>query len=194
MDTKTKAPSTSEAFDKMYSSLGHLAWTDKRIPKELKELVITKQPKTSLELGSGLATFSIYMASQGINATGVDFSPTAIEKANKRLEQLTQKPKLLVSDVTNLKVLSEPFDVAFDVGCFHCLNETGQIKYVSELHRLLKPNATLLIWALDGSPSDIKLTPGYIEEVFENRFKLTNSKFSRRRVIASHWYWLTRQE
>lgn len=194
MDTKSEAPSSSKEFDKVYkSAFKHWIWTDTRIPKELKRLVEQKKPKNSLEFGCGLGIFSTYLAEQGIEATGVDFSATAIEKANKRVSQKKQKPTLVVGDVTNLEMLSQPFDVAFDVGCFHCLNETAQKKYVNEACRLLKPGSTLLLWALDGSPIGIKLTPNYMQQVFGEYFQLDNSEFSRRRIASSHWYWLIRK-
>jgi ubiquinone/menaquinone biosynthesis C-methylase UbiE len=74
------------------------------------------------------------------------------------------------------------------------LYEEGQQKYVSEVYRLLKPGGTHLIWALDTSPSDININPDFIAKTFENGFQLVNSKFSRRRIIASHWYWLVREK
>ena len=185
---------TGEEFDKVYRSfIGPLIWTDNRIPKELKEIVELNNPKTSLELGCGLGIFSSFMASQGIKATGVDFSSVAIEKANKRVANNTDKPVYIVGDVTNLEIINKQFDVSYDVGCFHCLNEESQQKYVSEIYRLLKPGATHLIWALDSSPSGIKLSPDYIAKQFENNFQLKKSTFSRRRIVASHWYWLVRE-
>jgi len=191
MSIKFNAPTTNKDFDKAYNAQITF-WGDIRIPKELKELVETCNPKTSLELGCGLGRFSIYMAEQGIKATGVDFSSVAIEKAKKRVANSEHKPTFLVGDVTNLEMFNEQFDISFDVGCFHCLNGEGQQKYVSEIYRLLKPGATHLIWALDSAPSDIKITPDYIAKTFENGFQLVNSMFSRRRIIASHWYWLAR--
>ena len=192
-EIKSKPPSTSDQFNKVYRSpIASWAWRDIRIPKELNELVETNNPKTSLELGCGIGGFSTYMAEQGIKATGVDFSSVAIEKAKKRVANSEHKPTFLVGDVTNLEMFNEQFDISFDVGCFHCLNGEGQQKYVSEIYRLLKPGATHLIWALDSAPSDIKITPDYIAKTFENGFQLVNSMFSRRRIIASHWYWLTR--
>ena len=186
---------TGEEFDKVYRSfIGPLIWTDSRIPKELKEIVELNNPKTSLELGCGLGIFSSFMASQGIKATGVDFSSVAIEKANKRVANNTDKPVYIVGDVTNLEIINKQFDVSYDVGCFHCLNEESQQKYVSEIYRLLKPGATHLIWALDSSPSGIKLSPDYIAKQFENNFQLKKSTFSRRRIAASHWYWLVREK
>jgi ubiquinone/menaquinone biosynthesis C-methylase UbiE len=185
---------TGEEFNKVYRSIGHWVWTDSRIPKEMKEIVVVHNPKTSLELGCGLGIFSSFMASQGIKATGVDFSSVAIEKANKRIANNTNKPEFIVGDVTNLNKIEKQFDFSFDVGCFHCLDEESQQKYVSEIHRLLKPGATHLIWALDSSPSGIELRPKYVEQTFGEHFELNQSKFSRRRIASSHWYWLIHKE
>ncbi|MDU1903235.1 MAG: class I SAM-dependent methyltransferase [Dysgonomonas sp.] len=194
MNDRTGAPSTSVEFDKEYSSLKHWVWSDFRIPKELKELISMNDPKNSLELGCGLGFFSEYVADQGVKATGVDFSPVAIDKANKRVSENNIKPAYFVGDVTNLDLFSEPFDVSFDIGCFHCLNKEKQEKYVSEIFRLSKSGSTHLIWALDNSPSDIPLSPDYIRQLFEGYFRLERANSSRRRVIASHWYWLIREK
>ncbi|MDR1483547.1 MAG: class I SAM-dependent methyltransferase [Planctomycetaceae bacterium] len=198
MTTETKnrpsdAPFTSEEFNKEYNSIRHWIWTDIRIPKELKELVKNNRPRTSLELGCGLGRFSTYMARQGVQATAVDFSAVAIERAKRRVADDKQQAKFFVGDVTNLEMLNEQFDVSFDVGCFHCLDKEGQKKYVNEVHRLLKPDATHLFWAMDRSPSDMMLTPDYVAGVFDGKFELADAKFSRRRIIASHWFWLVRK-
>ena len=190
-NTNSTAPSTSEQFNKVYSSpLAPWAWGDIRIPKELIELVKTNNPKTSLEFGCGLGRFSRFMVNQGIQTTGVDFSSVAIENAMKRVANDKYKPTYIVGDVTNLGTIKQLFDISYDIGCFHCLNEDGQQKYVSEVYRLLKPGGQHLIWALDKAPSNIILDPDYISKTFETRFQLVDSKFSRRRIIASHWYWL----
>jgi ubiquinone/menaquinone biosynthesis C-methylase UbiE len=194
-NSNSTAPSTSEQFNKVYSSpLAPWAWGDIRIPKELIELVKTNNPKTSLEFGCGLGRFSRFMVNQGIQTTGVDFSSVAIENAMKRVANDKYKPTYIVGDVTNLGNIKQLFDISYDIGCFHCLNEDGQKKYVSEVFRLLKPGGQHLIWALDAAPSDIALNPDYIAKTFETGFQLLNSKFSRRRIIASHWYWLVRKK
>jgi ubiquinone/menaquinone biosynthesis C-methylase UbiE len=190
-NSNSTAPSTSEQFNKVYSSpIAPWAWGDIRIPKELIELVKTNNPKTSLEFGCGLGRFSRFMVNQGIQTTGVDFSSVAIENAKKRVANDKYKPTYIVGDVTNLGTIKQLFDISYDIGCFHCLNEDGQQKYVSEVYRLLKPGGQHLIWALDKAPSNIMIDPDYIAKTFGTRFQLVNSKFSRRRIIASHWYWL----
>ncbi len=89
-------------------------------------------------------------------------------------------------------MLAGPFDAGLDVGCFHCLDQIGQAKYVAEAYRLLGPGATLLLWALDNSPSELSISSDDIARVFEQGFLLKTATFSRRRLIASHWYWLVR--
>ena len=191
MSSKSDVPVKSEYFNKAYNAPITL-WGDIRIPKELKELVETNNPKTSLELGCGLGRFSRYMAEQGIKATGVDFSSVAIGKAKKRVANDERKPTFVIGDVTNLEMITEQFDVSFDIGCFHCLDEEDQRKYVSEVYRLLKPGAIHLIWAFYASPVGIKLTPEYIAKIFGKHFQLAKTKSSRRRIITARWYWLVR--
>lgn len=161
------------------------------MPPEVKALL--RGAKRSLELGCGLGRLSRYAAGQGVDATGIDWSPVAIEKARARVAGDAVKPDLRVGDVTKLDGLTGPFDVAFDVGCFHCLDREGEGAYAAELHRLLAPRGTLLIWAIDHSPSDLVLTPGAMREIFAPHFTLARAETSRRRIIGSHWYWLERR-
>ena len=192
---KTGPPSNSGEFDKAYNSLSHWAWSDIRIPPELKELIEVYDPRNCLELGCGLGRFSNFAAEKGIKATGVDFSPVAIEKARKRVADKKNKPDFLVGNVTNLENITGQFDISFDIGCFHCLNEENQRKYIKQVYNLLRSGGTLLIWALDHAPGDIKISPGYMSQIFDHHFELVKSKISRRRVafVASHWYWLERK-
>jgi cyclopropane fatty-acyl-phospholipid synthase-like methyltransferase len=185
------APTTSTDFDQAYRAPFTL-WGDIRIPEEVKALAREGAPRTALELGCGLGRFSGYLARQGLRATGVDFSPVAIAKARERVGQDDVRPEFLVGDVTRLTALSGPFDVSFDVGCFHCLAPQGQRAYVSEVFRLLMPGGTHLIWALDSPPSDQPLSPAAVTEIFAPGFELKNARQSRRRLARSHWYWLVR--
>jgi len=187
------APAKSTDFDHVYrSAIMHWVWTDIRIPPEVKELARQGSPRSVLELGCGVGRFSRYVAQQGVRVTGVDFSPVAIAKAKERVAHDDARPEFLVSDVTHLDALNSPFDVSFDVGCFHCLDPQRQRAYVSEVSRLLKPGGTHLIWALDSSPRDVPLSPAAVKEVFAPCFELQNARKSRRRLARSHWYWLVR--
>jgi SAM-dependent methyltransferase len=184
-------PSTSADFDRVYR-LPITPWGDVRIPPEVSALARIGAPRRCLELGCGAGRFSRHLASQGLDAVGVDFSPVAIELARQRVANDGVKPRFLVGDVTDLRDLVGPFDFSFDVGCFHGLNAAGQRAYVSEVHRLLRPGGVHLIWALDAAPCDALLGPDVVGAVFSPAFVLRDSHFSRRRLVASHWYWLER--
>jgi SAM-dependent methyltransferase len=188
-------PTKSFDFDSVYRSrIYHWMWSDPRIPSELKELIAREAPRTVLELGCGLGRFSRYVAEQGVRVTGVDFSEVAIAKAQARVARDEASPQFVVGDVTHLDAVSGPFDVAFDVGCFHCLNPEAQRAYASEVSRLLKPGGTHLIWALHASPSGMPLSPQTVEPVFAATFQMQRSRKSRRRLVRSHWYWLVRSD
>jgi ubiquinone/menaquinone biosynthesis C-methylase UbiE len=120
----------------------------------------------------------------------VDFSSVAIEKAKKRTAKNKRQPAYLVGDVTNLPLEDNQYDIIFDIGCFHCLNEENERKYVAEAYRLLKPNGTLLIWTLYKSPMGLPMDSELIATVFAEKFTLEKTEFSRRRIIASNWFWL----
>ncbi|RKG83009.1 class I SAM-dependent methyltransferase [Corallococcus terminator] len=185
------APTTSADFDRAYRS-PITFWGDIRIPEQLQALARQGAPRSALELGCGVGRFSRYVAQQGVRVTGVDFSPVAIARARERVSRDDPRPEFVVGDVTHLEALSGPFDVAFDVGCFHCFDARGQRAYASEVARLLKPGGTHLIWALDSAPGDVRLSPEAVKEAFAPGFELVDAHKSRRRLAASHWYWLVR--
>ncbi len=184
-------PVTSSDFDRAYSA-PVTAWGDVRIPPELKALIQQDSPRRALELGCGLGRFSRYVARQGIDATGIDFSAVAIAQAKQRVAQDEKRPDFQVGDVTKLEGIVGPFDFSFDVGCFHCLDANAQRAYATQVHRLLKPGGTHLIWALDDPPGEVEISPAAMARVFTG-FALKDSRTSRRRLVASHWYTLVRE-
>jgi SAM-dependent methyltransferase len=186
-----RAPSTSADFDRAYR-LPFTLWGDPRIPDEIKDLVRQAHPGRALELGCGVGRFSRWVAQQGVRVTGVDFSPVAVEKARARAAGDSAPPEFVVGDVTRLDTLTGPYDVSFDVGCFHCLLPDQQRAYASEVRRLLRPGGTHLVWALDGSPAGMRLSPEVVAAAVAPSLTLVRSEASRRRIIASRWYWLSR--
>jgi SAM-dependent methyltransferase len=188
---RSGVPKTRADFDRAYR-LPFTFWGDPRVPPEVKALGSKGAPRTVLELGCGVGRFSRYLARKGLRATGVDFSAVAIAKARARVAEDDRKPEFLVGDVTDLNALRAPFDVSFDVGCFHCLDLHAQERYASEVFRLLVPGGTHLIWALDDSPGGAPLSSAVVKTIFAPRLRLESARETRRRIVRSHWYWLVR--
>lgn len=187
------APTTSQGFDQAYAA-AFTMWGDWRIPSEVKKIVAENEATRALELGCGVGRISRYMTRQGLQVTGVDFSPLAIEKAKARVSKDATKPELLVDDARDLALVNGPFDLSIDVGCFHCLDRDGQHRYVATLGRLLRPGATHLMWAMNSAPSDLPMDVESIRKTFSPYFQVAEFDNKRRRLAASWWYRLVRAE
>lgn len=185
-------PTTSADFDREYRGLFTL-WGDVRMPREVAGLARGKPPQRIIELGCGVGRFSRRLAREGHHVLGVDFSPVAIEKARASVAGDAQRADFVVGDVTNLADVGGPFDLGFDVGCYHCLDAKQQARYAAEVYRLLAPGGTHLIWVMDDAPSKLPLMAADIENVFARGFELRREEAVRRRFVRSHWYWLQRR-
>lgn len=163
------------------------------MPREIKDLARVGHPRAVLELGCGVGRFSRYLARPGLSVTGVDFSAVAIAKAKANAARDNPHPQFLVADVTHLDAIPGLFDGSFDVGCFHCLDQIGRSGYAAEVHRLLRPGGTHLIWVMDTPPSGLSTSPGAMATEFGASFEIKRLAESRRRLVASHWYWLQRR-
>jgi SAM-dependent methyltransferase len=102
-----------------------------------------------LDLGCGTGTNSIYLAQHGWDASGVDFTAQALEKASEKAARAGVMVKFYRGDVTRLGELPlrGPFDLLFDLGCFHGLTPQGRAAYARGLAALSKPGTVFLLYA-----------------------------------------------
>lgn len=79
------------------------------------------------------------------NITVLDISESALEKAQKRLGENTQKVKWILADITAFDS-AEKYDFWHDRAAFHFINDQIEIEnYVQNTHRLLSGNGRILI-------------------------------------------------
>ncbi len=83
------------------------------------------------------------MANEGFNVSGIDGSPTAIQKATDRLKKENLMADLRVGNVINLPFDSNTFDAVVDCQCLYCNNKSTTIKIMENIHRVLKPDGLL---------------------------------------------------
>jgi SAM-dependent methyltransferase len=119
-----------------------------------------------LDPGTGPGHHAIYYASKGYSATGVDFSPAAIERARRNAERAGVDVDLQVADATKLDGLENRFDTVVDSAFYHVFfeDEDTQVEYAQALHRATKPAARLFMFEFgqhnvnglkfDGLPAD----------------------------------------
>ena len=165
-------------------------------PKELVELVESRTvvSGTALDIGCGEGHSSIYLAKQGFEVTGIDFSETAISRAKKNAERAGVKCRFIKSDAIGLDGLDSQFDFILEWGLLHCIMPRERQGYLSGVKKALRPNGVYLSvsfsWydqALGGSMLKYRLAPSSglwlyysshaeLKQLFSGFFSILNSK------------------
>lgn len=107
---------------------------------------------SGLELGCGKGRNVIWLAQQGVNMSGFDFSPTAIAEAKERacVAGVEDKASFLVQDATWRWVYDDNvFD--FGIDCFATTDiesTRGRMFAISEMLRVIKPGGYFLAYLL----------------------------------------------
>lgn len=124
-------------------------WETGRPSEELRRVIAERkiQPCRVIDLGSGSGINAIWLAHQGFEVTGVDFSPLAIEKANRRAREANLTVRFAIADVLDLPEGLEVFPFFFDRGCYHAVRRDGVQKYLQTLQKLTAPGSLGLVLA-----------------------------------------------
>jgi SAM-dependent methyltransferase len=101
-----------------------------------------------LDPGTGPGHHAIHFASKGYSATGIDSSPSAIERAKENARRAGVSVNFVVGDATTLRGLENRFDTVVDCAFYHLFSEVSEIKrsYARALHSATKPGARLYMF------------------------------------------------
>ncbi len=105
-----------------------------------------------LEMGCGKGRSVIWLAKQGIDMTGFDFSQRAIDVAKERAEKehVSGKTNFVVQDATvKWQFSSDTFDFAID--CFATTDiesKEGREFAIHEMIRIVKPGGNILVYVM----------------------------------------------
>jgi cyclopropane fatty-acyl-phospholipid synthase-like methyltransferase len=153
---------------------GKPRWDTGISPPELIEFMASHPPRRALDLGCGSGTNVVTLAKAGWQVTGVDFVPRAILAARRKVRQAGAQADLRVGDVTRLDDIHGPFDLVFDLGCFHSLPPASRPAYLANLERLLAPEGTYLLYGFlpdANTPNQPGIKEAEIS-AFEDRLRL----------------------
>ena len=141
-----------------------------------------KAPGPVLDVGCGVGTNVLWMASRGFQVTGVDVAPGAIAAAESRRTATDRTSTFLVDDMLASELPAGRFRAAVDVGCFHTLRPHQRAAYAEGLARVLCPDATFfLFWVAReetgpwGPPHRLSVLE--VVAAFESTFRVEGIEF-----------------
>src|ERR1700704_1005302 len=86
-----------------------------------------------LDAGCGTGEHALMAAGMGLEATGIDGSPTAIGLARRKAAERGIDVRFLLADALDLGSLGEIFDTVIDSGLFHVFDDDDRARYVDSL-------------------------------------------------------------
>jgi SAM-dependent methyltransferase len=86
-----------------------------------------------LDVGCGTGEHALMASVIGLEATGVDTSPRAIEKAELKASERGLTARFLVQDALALGSLGEEYSTVLDCGLFHIFEDEDRPRFASSL-------------------------------------------------------------
>jgi SAM-dependent methyltransferase len=106
----------------------------------------------AIDLGSGTAGNVIYLAQNGFNVTGVDYSPAAIEMGHLRTREAGVGVTFIEDDLTNLQHVNGTFDLLVDYGCLHSIPPEDRPSYVKSALSISHQGSIFLLVSFERLP------------------------------------------
>lgn len=100
----------------------------------------------ALDLGCGRGQHAVELARRGWQVTGIDLIPRALQAARERAAQAGQPATFVQGDVTELPAeIGRGFRLVIDIGCFHGLPASQQLRMGREVDAVTSAGADLLL-------------------------------------------------
>jgi SAM-dependent methyltransferase len=128
-------------------------WTIATAAPELVNLVDSGRIPSGagiLEVGCGVGSESVFLASAGFKLSAIDISSHAIGRAKALADcyGLNDRIDWVVGDVLTLPFDSAKFDVVVDRGCFHCLRAAERPAFAAQISRVLRSHGLYVLRCL----------------------------------------------
>lgn len=136
---------TQEMFYKKAKTPKDLPWHRDTPDGFILDVVATRaKPGRALDLGCGSGVFSVWLAKQGYEVTGLDVIPRAIEMSKERAVAEGVQVNWINADLLSWNAPSQ-FDVIVDSGCLHSLIGGDVSRYKEQLLRWLAPGSDYVL-------------------------------------------------
>ncbi len=146
------------------------------------------QHPRAIDLGCGTGANVVFLAERGFEATGVDFSAVALEKAQARAAEagVEDRCRFVEADLTlpTIPGVEGTFDLVVDYGTLDDLRGADREALARHMVNLARPGGMLLLWCFYGSADELpafsfsgasrmsSLAPGEVESLFGEAFDI----------------------
>jgi len=108
-----------------------------------------------LDVGCGTGEHVLMASALGLEATGVDTSPTAISKAARKASERGLTARFLVQDALELASLGEEYSTVLDCGLFHVFDDEDRPGFVVSLGTIMRTGSRYhMLCFSDRQPGD----------------------------------------
>lgn len=174
---------------KLYYRLGFHPWEDAEEMTEFvasfDRLVATEETSDkppfgrALDLGCGSGIWGRHLEKRGWTVTGIDYSRSALRRAQERADSNGSNLRLVEGDVGDLRGagVGSGYRLLTDTGTFHGLDEAKRLAMGREIDAVASDDATLILLAWDPKrrgPFPRGVSQGEIQEAFPG-WKVTNA-------------------
>ncbi|HMC43463.1 MAG TPA: class I SAM-dependent methyltransferase [Acidimicrobiales bacterium] len=140
-ESAPRPPHGVEDFDAMYT--GTPPWDIGRPqPAFLRLAQAGRLGGRVLDVGCGTGEHALLAAGLGLEATGIDAAPTAIDIARNKARQRDLSARFLVTDALQLPALGERFDTVLDCELFHVFDDDDRARFVESLSGVITPGGS----------------------------------------------------
>lgn len=154
------------AYRQRFVSIDRVFGSIRNIERLAESVVVGRVPPGSaVTLGCGIGRESIALARLGFDVTGVDFSPTAIDRATRAADQAGVSARFVVDDLTNLTQIRGTFDLITDFGALSDLKRSKRMPYLQNLLPLTHAGTTYFMFCFRW-----RLAPRTVERLFGGHF------------------------
>ena len=113
----------------------------------------------AIDLGCGSGANVVFLAEHGFHATGVDFSPVALDKARALAASrgVAEKTRFVEADLTapSIAGVEGPFDLVIDYGTIDDFKGERRLAVARHPVRLTRPGGHFLMWCFYAAPAEL---------------------------------------
>ncbi len=173
---------TPEEFNEMYS--GTPPWDIGRPQPTFQALADAGEFRERfLDIGCGTGEHALMAAQRGLEAVGIDSSPTAVEIAKRKARERGLNIRFLVHNALDLASIGEQFDTVLDSGLFHVFSDEHRAAYVESLKAVTRPGARYFMLCFSehqpGDSGPRRVTQQEIRQSYSDGWRIVSTEMKK---------------